>query len=37
MARRQRAGIPDTVRQSAKWSHTLEMIDELTAWATTAT
>ncbi|MDE8667809.1 IS701 family transposase [Pseudarthrobacter sp. H3Y2-7] len=31
-ARRERAGIPDTVRHRTKWSQALEMIDELKAW-----
>lgn len=31
-ARRERAGIPDTVRHRTKWSQALEMIDEIKAW-----
>ena len=32
VARRQRAGIPETVRHRTKWSQALEMIDELAVW-----
>ncbi|MFJ2621801.1 IS701 family transposase [Glutamicibacter sp. NPDC087344] len=30
--RRERAGIPETVRHTKKWEQSLEMIDELAAW-----
>ncbi len=32
VARRARAGIPETVRHRTKWSQSLEMIDELASW-----
>ena len=32
VARRTRAGIPETVRHRTKWSQALEMIDELAVW-----
>jgi SRSO17 transposase len=35
VARRRRAGIPDTVRHRPKWEQSLEMIDELIAWGYT--
>lgn len=30
--RRERAGIPETIRHNTKWQQSLEMIDELKAW-----
>jgi SRSO17 transposase len=32
VARRARAGIPETVRHRTKWSQALEMVDELAVW-----
>lgn len=32
VARRARAGIPETIRHRTKWSQSLEMIDELSSW-----